>query len=222
MILAIRSEHSGVTISQSLVMGMWRLFHGPIHNSSSSDCVLSLGHSSGSLMTSPSSSSSLSPSTFDSLSPSFNSSLSTVLWGCPEPPCAAFSRFDLDATLSVPVLLVLVDPNETLDCRVLNTFSVLLLSVLEKEEVAVAEAAIPELWKVRSVLHPTSVLGLFRGTLSSSVAAILSSFLKCLASRELKTGELSLRLLFVLVCVCAGPVVFTERRVRMMEPFWAT
>lgn len=137
------------------------------------------------------------------------------------PPCAALSRLDLDATLSVPVLLVLDDPRETLDCRVLNSFSVLLLSVLEKEEVAVTDVAIPELWKVRSVLHPTSVLGLFRGTLSSSVAAILSSFLKCLASRELKTGEGSLRLLFVLVCVCVGPVVL-ERRVRMMEPFWAT
>lgn len=68
------------------------------------------------------------------------------------------------------------------------------------------------------MLHPPSaaVLGLFRGILSSSVAAILSNFLKCLASRELKTGEMgSLRLLFV---VCAL-VVVTERRVRMMEPF---
>lgn len=104
----------------------------------------------------------------------------------------------------------------------LTPFSVLLLSVLEKEEVADAEAAIPEHWKVRSVLHPASALGLFRGTLSSSVTAILSSFLKCLASRELKTGEGNLRLLFALVCVGGRPVAFTERRVRMMEPFWAT
>ncbi|KAG7227902.1 hypothetical protein INR49_013696 [Caranx melampygus] len=140
------------------------------------------------------------------------------------PPCAAFSRFDLDAALSGPVLLVLVDPKEMLDCRVLNTFSVLLLSVLEKEEVAVTGVAVPEPWKVRRMLHPPSaaaVLGLFRGTLSSNVAAILSSFLKCFASRELKMGEVSLRLLFVVVCVCMGPVAFTERRVRMMEPFWA-
>lgn len=122
------------------------------------------------------------------------------------------------------MLLLLVDPKETLDCRVLNTLSVLLLSVLEKEEVAVADAATPELWKVRRMLHPPSpaVLGLFRGTFSSNVATILSSFLKCLASLELKMGEGNLRLLFVVVCVCVGPVVFTVRRVRMMEPFWAT
>lgn len=138
------------------------------------------------------------------------------------PSSTSFCRFDLEAVLSLPVLLVLVDPKDALDCRVSTPFSVLLLSVLEIEDVAVAEVAIPELWKVRSVLHPASALGLFRGTLSSSVAAILSSFLKCLASRELNTGDGNLRLLFVLVCVWGGPVAFTERRVRMMEPFWAT
>lgn len=137
-------------------------------------------------------------------------------------PCAALSRFDFAVVLSGPVLLVLVGPKETLDCRVLNAFGVLWLSVLEKEEVAVAVADAPALWKVRSVLHPPSdgVRKLFRGTLSSSVAAILSSFLKCFASLELKIGEGSLRLLFVVVA-CVGPVAFTERRVRMMEPFWA-
>lgn len=134
--------------------------------------------------------------------------------------CSTWSGFD--STLSGPVLLLLVDPKETLDCRVLNTLSVLLLSVLEKEEAAVADAT--ELWKVRRMLHPPSpaVLGLFRGTLSSNVATILSSFLKCLASLELKMGEGNLKLLLVVVVfVCVGPVVFTERRVRMMEPFWA-
>lgn len=172
-------------------------------------------------MTSPSVSSLL-PSTLDSLSASSDSFLSAVLWGCSVPSCTALSRFDFDAALSRPALLVPVDPKETLDCCVLNTFSVL-LSGLEKEDVVVVVATVPELWKVRSVLHPPSgvVVKLFRGTLSSSVAAILSSFLKCLASLELKIGEGSLRLLFVVV-VCVGPVVFTERRVRMMEPFWAT
>lgn len=87
---------------------------------------------------------------------------------------------------------------------------------------AVPGAAVPESWKVRRVLQPASAVGLWRGSLSSSVAAILSSFLKCLTNRELKTGEGILRLLFALACVCGGPGVLTERRVRKMEPFWAT
>lgn len=125
---------------------------------------------------------------------------------------------DLDATLSGPVLQVLFDPKDTLDCRVFNTFSVLLLSVFVQEDVA-----FPKLWKVCRVLHLPSgvVLGLFSGALSSNVAAILSSFLKCLVSRELKIGELSLRL-FVALVVCVGPEAFAVRRVRMMEPFWDT
>lgn len=59
-------------------------------------------------------------------------------------PCAALSRLDLDAALSGPVLLVLVETKERLEFRVFNTFRVLVLSVFEKEDVAVAEA-IPEL-----------------------------------------------------------------------------
>lgn len=92
----------------------------------------------------------------------------------------------------------------------------------EEEEEEVAR----ELWKVRRVLQPPSALGLLRGTRSSSVAASLSSFLKCLASLELKTGEGNLRLLLLLAgCVCEGAaaaVALAERRVRTMEPFWAT
>ena len=87
---------------------------------------------------------------------------------------------------------------------------------------AVGEGLVLELWKVRRVLHLVSavMLGVFKGTLSSSVAAILSSFLKCLANLELKIGELSLRLLLVVVVLlCVGPTVLTARLVRMMEPF---
>lgn len=220
MILAIRNEHSGVSVNQSLVMGMWRLFHGPIHNSSSSDCVLSLTHSSRSWAMTPTSSL---LSILDSASPFFSSSFPAVLSGCSVLPHATVGMSHLDTTLSGPVLLVLVDPKDTLDCRVFNTFIILLLSLFVKEEVADVGGAFPKLWKVCRVLHRPSaaVLGLFSGALSSNVAAILSSFLKCLASRELKMGELSLRLLVALV-VCVGPVALTDRRVRMMEPFWET
>lgn len=162
---------------------------------------------------------SLLPSIFDSASSSFDSSFPAVLSGCSVRPHATVGMLDLDATLSGPVLLVLFDPKDTLDCRVFNTFNVLLLSVFVQEDMA----AFPKLWKVCRVLHLPSgvVLGLFSGALSSNVAAILSSFLKCLVSRELKIGELSLRL-FVALVVCVGPGAFTVRRVRMMEPFWDT
>lgn len=208
------------TVSQSLVMGMCRLFQGPIHSSSSSDCVRSEGHSSGSLITRPPSSLVLPPSTCDSLSPSLLSSLS-LSCVCAGGPCAAFSRLDLDAAVSGPVLLVLVETKDALEFRVLSTFKVLVLSVLEKEEVASVEA-FPELWKVRRMVHPPSaaVLWVLNGILSSSVAAILSNFLKCLASRELKMGEMgSFRLLLVEGWVF---VVFPVRLVRMMDPFCAT
>lgn len=120
------------------------------------------------------------------------------------------------------MLLVLVDPEERLNCPALTPLRLLLLSVLVKEEAAAAEAVTPELWKVLRVMHPASSLGLFKGTLSSTVAAILSTFLKCLANLELKTGEGNLRLLFLRGCVLGGTMVLTERRVRIMEPFWDT
>lgn len=206
---------------QSLVMGMWRLFHGPIHSSSSSDCVLSLGHPWEPLKTSPWSSSVVLPSTVDSRSPSLSSPpLFDALRGCSALICGAPSRSALVAALSELALLLLWLALEAdmLDCCVLTPVSVLFLFA------AVTGSARPEPWKVCRILQPASGrgVGLWRGTLSSSVEASLSSFLKCLANRELKTGEGILRLLFVLACVFRGPEVVTERRVRMMEPFWAT
>lgn len=60
----------------SFVIGMWRLFQGPIQSSSSSDCVWSLGNSKGSLMSSLSTTDSCSSVLFNLLPPDFAAMLS--------------------------------------------------------------------------------------------------------------------------------------------------